>query len=49
MAYFVKFNNTEYEKWLEAYELRTDEDSLTFDNYPMASTEQLKSLKDIAI
>ena len=46
MAYFVKFNDVEYQKWLTAYQYRTDEDSLTIDNYPMASTEQLKKLKD---
>lgn len=46
MAYFVNFNDTEYQKWSTAYDLRTDGDSLTVDAFPMASDDQLKNLKD---
>lgn len=44
MAYFVEYNDSEYQKWREAFVAKTD--STITDIYPMASEDQLKRLKD---
>lgn len=48
LAYFVKFNNTEYQRFSKAYRIRTDGDSTTIDEFVKYGLQEtdLKTQKD---
>jgi len=46
LVYFISVNNTEYKKFQEAIIVRNDGDSLTEDEYPRYTDENLKAYKD---
>jgi hypothetical protein len=46
LAYFISFNNTEYNKYKDASIYRADSDSTTTDNYPNFTDEDLEVRKD---
>ncbi|MES2285194.1 MAG: DUF5683 domain-containing protein [Bacteroidota bacterium] len=45
LAYSINENQKKYSKYIEAYKFRIDEDSLTIDNFPRYSDDNLNTLQ----